>query len=202
MKKIDKIIFGLIFGAVIPIFTFLLFWWTSIPFVKNGKVVLIISLAGLLTGLVIDFLIKRFRNIDFFKISPKLLIGIYIFYSIGLFGFFMGVPVFHPLLGIIAGYYWGRRLISQQADNESFPSEIKKISMFTSIIICFICISSATISLIDKYTADNLRGMFNLPFDITFPMLLGFVITGGILLIVIQYWLTKVTIVKTLNLNR
>ncbi len=201
MNKTDKLLFGLVFGAVIPIFTFLVFWWSSLAFTKDEKNVLIISLLGLLTGLLIDFLIMRFRKIDFIRISPKVLTGIYIFYNIGLFGFFMGVPVFHPVFGIIAGYYWGKRLIYLQADKETFPKEIRKISMFTSLIICFVCISSAIFALSDKYTADNLKGMFHLSFDITLPMLYGFIISGGILLTALQYWLTKLTIVKTLKLS-
>jgi len=202
MEKANKWILGIVFGAVIPIFTFLLFWWSSLPFIKNNKVVMIIAISGLLFGLLIDFIIKHFLGNNYFKISLKVLIGVYIFYSTCLFGFFMGVPIFHPILGIIAGYYWGRRLIFQQANNETIQREIRKVSIFTSLIISLICLLSATIALIDKYTASNLKGMFNLSFDITLPMLLGFIIIGGLFLIGFQYWLTKMTIIKTLKLNK
>lgn len=202
MEKVEKWIFGLVFGAVIPIFTFLLFWWSSLLFDLNDKVVMLLALSGLFIGLLIDFVIKRFLSVDFFKISPKVLIGVYIFYSIGLFGFFMGVPIFHPILGIFAGYYWGRRLISQQANKETLQREISKISMFTSLIISLICLLSATIALVDLYTTSNLKGMFNMSFDITPPMLVGLIIVGGLLLIGFQYWLTRITIIKTLGLNK
>jgi hypothetical protein len=56
--------------------------------------------------------------------------------------------------------------------------------------------------LTDSYTAGNLKGMFNLSFDITPPALLGLIITGGLFLTGFQYWLTKVSIVKTLKLNK
>lgn len=201
MEKADKWILGIVFGAVIPISTFLLFWWSSLPFIKNNEVVMIIAICGLLFGLLIDFILKRFLGINFFKISLKVLIGVYIFYSVCLFGFFMGVPIFHPILGIIAGYYWGRRLIFQQADRETFPKEISKVSLFTSMAIGFICLFSATIALIDSYTASNLEGMLNLSFEITPAMLLGLIIIGGLFLIGLQYWLTKMAIIKTLKLN-
>ena len=201
MEKADKWIFGIVFGAVIPVFTFLLFWWSSMLFIENEKDVMIIALGGLLFGLLIDFMIKRFQGINYFKISLKVLTGVYIFYSVCLFGFFMGVPVFHPILGIIAGYYWGRRLIFKQANRETYPREIKKVSLFTSIVIGFICILSATIALIDSYTAGNLEGMLNLSFEITPAMLLGLIIIGGLFLIGLQYWLTKMAIIKTLKLN-
>lgn len=59
MEKADKWIFGIVFGAVIPVFTFLLFWWSSMLFIENEKDVMIIALGGLLFGLLIDFMIKR-----------------------------------------------------------------------------------------------------------------------------------------------
>lgn len=202
MGKADKWILGIVFGAVIPIFTFLVFWWSSLLFINNDRVVMIIAISGLLFGLLITFLIKRFRGINFFKMTPEVLIGIYIFYSVCFFWFFMGVPIFHPILGIIAGYYWGRRLIFKQANSETFQREIRKVSMFTSLIISFVCLLSATISLIDLYTVSNLKGMLNLSFDITPPILVGLIIIGGIFLIGFQYWLTKMTIIKTLKLNK
>ena len=202
MEKADKWILGIVFGAVIPIFTFLLFWWSSVLFIKNNKIVLIIAVSGLLLGLLIDYVIKRFLVINYFKISLKVLTGVYIFYSACFFGFFMGVPIFHPILGIIAGYYWGRRLIFQKANRETFPREIRKVSLFTSIIISCICLLSATFALIDSYTADNLEGMLNLSFEITHAMLVGLIIIGGLLLIGFQYWITKMTIIITLKLKK
>ena len=101
MEKADKWILGIVFGAVIPISTFLLFWWSSLPFIKNNEVVMIIAISGLLFGLLIDFILKRFLGINFFKISLKVLIGVYIFYSVCLFGFFMGVPIFHEKITVL-----------------------------------------------------------------------------------------------------
>jgi len=46
-KKIDNVFFSLIFGSILPILMFLLFWWISILFVKNNKFVAIIELLGL-----------------------------------------------------------------------------------------------------------------------------------------------------------
>ena len=54
---------------------------------------------------------------------------------------------------------------------------------------------------IDDSFNGNLEGMLNLSFEITPAMLLGLIIIGGLFLIGLQYWLTKMAIIKTLKLN-
>jgi hypothetical protein len=76
---------------------------------------------------------------------------------------------------------------------EKITSEIKKVSIFTSIIILFFSIASAYLALSDPYTGSNLKGMFNLPFDVTQEMIYALIIFGGLLLVFGQYWITKLT---------
>lgn len=113
----------------------------------------------------------------------------------------MGVPVFHPGLGIIAGYYWIKRLIYQN-DTIHYQSEINRISRFTAIVIGIVCLFSGIIALLSKSTPDDLKGMFHLQFDISQPMLVIFILTGGLFLITMQYWLTKITMTKMLKIYK
>jgi cellulose synthase/poly-beta-1,6-N-acetylglucosamine synthase-like glycosyltransferase len=125
---------------------------------------------------------------------------VYLFYNGVLFAMFMGIPFFHLFLGIIAGYYWAKYLINHKKITD-YKREIRRISLLTSIVIGIVCMFSALVALINKSTIGDLKLMFNLPFDISRPMLIAFIVTGGILMIIVQYMLVKVTMKKTLQIN-
>jgi hypothetical protein len=200
MIRFDRLIFKLLFGLAIPVLCFLIFWWTTLIFTQNEKIIMIVSLSGLCLGLLIDFLIILFFKPDIFKLSKPVLVIIYLFYNAWLFGFFMGVPVFHLALGIIAGFYWVKRLIYQN-EIKDYKREIHRTSIFTSTVIGVVCLFSAVIALISKSTPSDLKGMFNLSFDISFPLLTASIIAGGIFLVIAQYYLTKIVMELTLKSN-
>jgi phage shock protein PspC (stress-responsive transcriptional regulator) len=57
------------------------------------------------------------------------------------------------------------------------------------------------VALLSKSTASELKHMFHLPFEISRLLLIVCVITGGFLMIVIQYLLVKFTMKRTLQDN-
>ncbi len=64
-----------------------------------------------------------------------------------------------------------------------------------------ICVSSAVIGLTDKTIGDNIQGMLGLDFEITKAMILALIFVGGFSLIIFQYFVTRLTIIKTIRLN-
>ena len=200
MIRLERFLFNCIFGLVIPIAGFLVFWWGSLLFIENDKVIMIAALSGLVIGLIISLFLILIRKIDIYNLKMPVLIVVYLFYNLGMFGFFMGVPVFHLLLGVIAGYYWTKRLIYHNGKTD-YRAEISKISGFTAFVIGGVCMFSATIALISKSTPYDLKHMLHLPFDITQSLLISSVVIGGVFLILSQYWLTKVTMIIILKKN-
>jgi hypothetical protein len=192
MKTFDKILFGLIFGAMLPVTLFLTGWWSTFRLVPENQI-FIFALSGLALGIIIDFLFIKKVISNLYNIKNSNLILIYIFYSVCCFGFFMGVPVFNSLLGIPAGYYAAKKCFFLNTEKENAEKSFKQTSFFTAIIISFISISSATIALIDPYTSGSLKNMLNLNSDITKTMLVFGIIIGGLFLIFFQYYLTKFT---------
>jgi hypothetical protein len=55
------------------------------------------------------------------------------------------------------------------------------------------------VALLSKSTPEDLKGMFHLNFDITRPLLVCLIIAGGIMLVALQYYLTRFIIIKTLK---
>ena len=200
MIKFDRIFFNCLFGFVIPILCFLTFWWGSLLFTKEEKVITIAALTGLGVGIMISLFLKLTLKPDIYSLSKPILVLIYLFYNVGMFGFFMGVPVFHPVLGIIAGYYWARRLFYRDGIVD-YKAENKRVSGFTATVIGFVCIFSAFFALISESTLYDLKHMLHLSFNITKFMLISLILSGGLFLVTAQYILTSITMKRTFKMS-
>jgi len=190
LTKFDQIFLGIIYGFIFPILFFLIFWWVSIPLVPE-KQIFIFAFSGLGLGIIIDLVFLKFLIKNSYRIKGIYLILVYIFYSIGYFGFFMGVPIFNLFLGIPAGIFIARKSVILNLSTKESNQEIERISKITSGIMLVICLISATIALNDIYTVSGLKGMLGLMFPISQELLVGLIIVGGIVLIIGQYFVTK-----------
>lgn len=200
MIRFERFLFNCLFGLVMPIVCFLIFWWSSLLFTNNENFIMIAAISGLGIGLIISLYLKLTLKPEIYSLKMPILIVVYLFYNFGMFGFFMGVPIFHLFLGVIAGFYWTKRLIYHN-NMTDYKAEVLRISRFTSIVIGFVCLFSAIIALSSKSTPYDLKHMLHLQFDISQSILISFIIIGGVLLILTQYWLTKVTTIMILKKN-
>jgi hypothetical protein len=155
--------------------------------------IFIYAFSGLAAGIVLDFFLLKKILINLFNLKGFLLTAIYIFYSICIIGFFMGVPVFNLFLGIPAGIYIAKKCIYDKTEKEESEKQIKRIARFTTYIIIFIAILSASIALTDRYTVSSINGMFGLGQKITQSVLNYIVIFGGLAMVFVQYIITKYT---------
>lgn len=191
MSKAESIFVWLIIGPVIPVVLFLTGWWTSLIFVTD-RTVFVFGLLGLGIGCLIDFIFVRQWISKVYTCRPIILAVVYVFYSICVFGFFMGVPIFNITIGIIAGVFMGRKFYHLGMAKEQLNGSILKVSIFSASIMGLISVASAYFATKDiTDTALNLRGMFKLPFLPTAEMIIALIIFGGLGLITVQYWLTK-----------
>lgn len=189
MKKMEVAIIGILLGAVPVIACFLAGWWISLPHVPESQVFMW-ALAGLFTGLFVDAIFLKGWIRRAYSMNPLFWMFVYIFYSLGMFGFFMGVPIFNVLLALPAGFFIGGRLVH----NGSNPINVKKTArycaVFTTGVLAVICVPSALIALASPSTAADLKGMLSLPFPVTHGMVISIILGGGILILIFQWRLT------------
>jgi hypothetical protein len=190
LRSFEKILFGLVLGAVPVIFCFLLGWWGSIPFVPEEQISLW-AFAGLALGLLVDLLLLRRWLVKAYTLPALAWIGLYLFYSVGLFGFFMGVPVFNLLLAVPAGFFAGAKLAHDRLAETEVRKVVDRTGGFTTAVLALVCLTSAALALADPHTPANLEGLLGLGFAVTLPMLLGVILVGGAGLLAANWWLVK-----------
>jgi hypothetical protein len=117
-------------------------------------------------------------------------VAVYLFYSIGVFGFFMGVPVFNTALAIPAGFVVGGRLAAENADRQQAWKTAQRTAWFTTGVLALVCAVSAFIALVSTSTAGDLRGMLGLGFEVSQAMIIGLILVGGTVLLSVCWGLT------------
>jgi hypothetical protein len=190
MKKLDYAFLFMIYAPIYPIFLFLLGWWLSIHLVPESQI-FIFALAGLALGIIIDVIFLKKALALGYNLKVIIMAAIYLFYSAGIFGFFMGVPIFNVLPGVFAAIYIARRASLSIWDNARFKRNVNRTAWFAVVVMLLICIESAYLALSDAYTSNNISGMFGLGFEVTIGMLWAIVIVGGVLLLGFQYWIVQ-----------
>jgi len=198
MPRFDKILIGLLLGFAPPIFFFLVALIIWFYFDRNENYVLYYTFSGLLLGLIINLRYFKGWIIHHFKLPIWMIVGLYLFYNIVMYGMFMGFPVFNLLWGVIAGYYYGLRIHYLNLPSTQYPRIINQVSIFTALTMTLICISSALIALAGNGVGKDLQMMFGLNFEVTKPMITVIALIGGVMLIGLQYYITNITMRKTI----
>ncbi len=189
MQKIETAILGVTLGAVPIIAGFLTGWWASIPFVPESSIWRF-ALAGLFFGIFVDVLFLRRWVRRAYSMKPWIWMTLYGFYSTGMLGFFMGVPVFNVILALPAGVFVGRWLAHSGADPAGSQRVARRTASFTMCILGLVCLVSASIALLAPSTGSDLQSMLRLPFPVTRWMLICIIFGGGALLLTFDWWIT------------
>lgn len=191
MSKFDKILSRVILGVMAPIFLFLLGWWGSFPFVTDGNTILFLALGGLAVGILLDFTLLRKFISKLFRLSIFALATVALFYSIMIYGFFMGFPVFNSFVGILGSYIAARNGIIRKLPKEETIKNTKLMNRVSTAILFLLCVCSAALALSDSTICSQIKGMLNLSFDVSMGMIWGLILVGGSFLLLFQYFLSK-----------
>jgi len=193
MKSIDRAIAIILIGGVFPLLFLILalVLWFTID--KNVENVWFYLIPGLITGVLID--VKYLTNwIERrYRLRLWFVSGIYIFHSICIYVMLMGVPVLNLFLGLIAGYYYAKKIQYLNIPYEHQNRIKTNVSLFTALTMALLCTTSGIVAISYDSTGENLRNLFRLNFEVTKAMILGIALAGGITLIGIQYFLTRLT---------
>jgi hypothetical protein len=199
--KLENIFLALVFGGIAPIFCFLSGWWGAYFFAPESHIP-IFMLAGLGLGIIIDLLFLGKWIKLAYRIHPLILIAIYLFYSVGIFGFFMGVPVFNMVMGPLAGFYLSRRLGQEKVNPEKIEGIIHWTGLFASFILAVACLAALVLAASESTLAANINSMLHdmIGLKTTFAnqSLLILTALAGVGIVVSEYYLTQAVAKKAI----
>ena len=189
MKKTERIMLHLVNAVVIVFVCFSVCFLAVYPIGSSFSP--IIGMIGLAAGFVI-WRICRVRLLNLLLHNTVYQLAANCILMVGIFGFFMGVPVFNVLPGILAAYIIGLNARIGQSSADEYKSKMRRVQWSTLIILSVFLIASAAIALLDPYTGRNLQGMFGLNGEVTRSQIILIIVVGGMGLITIQWLLERV----------
>ena len=193
LAGVERLFLKVIIGLVPPTFLLLVGWWGSIPFV-NEEAVKYFALGGLVLGIILDMLFLKHWVYKAYGLPVTWFVVFYLFYSVALLGFFMGVPIFNLVLGIIGGYYVGICLRYKDTTKEAVAQYSQRTAFFTAGVLFIVCAASWLMAYFDTSLAANIQGMFNINQEISRSSILTYAVFGGIGLVAAEYFLTRATV--------
>jgi hypothetical protein len=201
MNRLEAILIGSSLAVIPPLLLLVAAWWsafgvaTAIWYIVGDtlpeKAIWIPALVGLLSGVLLDCLFLRRWTRNVYQLRTWVLVTAYLCCAIVGFAFCMGVPVFHPLLGAVAGLYVGRRLAHDGAEPKQVERAMRQVAAFAAVVMLAICLLSGTIALLNPTTPGELQRMLRTPFNVSWTMVGGLILGGGTALVALQYWLAR-----------
>ena len=186
MNRFEKCFSVLMLGLIAPVSLMLLGWWGSIPFITESSV-MVIALSGFIIGIVLDFTVLRQLIFRLFYLPLPALFAVALFYSVMIYGFFMGFPLFNTLVGITCAYAAARGSVLQSTDGQALQKRARTVQWFSFALLLSICICTAVLALREATITSQVQQMLSLPFKVTQGMIWTMILVGGILLLVLQY---------------
>ncbi len=183
-------LFTFLLVAIWPLIGLLFGWWGSFLLLSERSIVWG-AVIGFVGGLVYGVMKWQETKKNLYVIGWLPLVGTVSFYAAGMFGFFMGVPVFHCLLGIPAGCYWGRRMKLRQFSPATTKKQRRRLIWIVGGEVAMVAIASGLIAWFDPYTLANLQGMFQLQLTRLFLALVIWI--GGFLLVGTSMLVTRLS---------
>jgi hypothetical protein len=191
--KIEHFILGCILSPMAPIAGLIGFWFLAYDFLPE-KWIPICTICGLALGILADVFILKKLIRRAYQLSNGFWLAVLLFYSMGIFGLFMGMPVFNAALAVPAGFFVGAKLAREMADRSQVRRASIQTCVLTTVLMVLICAASAFFALMSPSTPGDLRGMLGLGFEVTPVMVWGLILVGGLGLLVINWALTGLSI--------
>jgi len=191
--KIERLFFTFLLAPPMPLTLFMGFWWLSYTFLPE-KWIPYGVLPGLLLGILIDIVFLKKLVERVYELSTVFWLAVLLFYSVGIFGFFMGVPVFNTALAIPAGFVIGGKLAHEMVNGVQLRRTTVRTCILTTMLMALVCATSAFFALMSPSTPSDLRGMLGLNFEVTQAMIWGLILVGGLGLLAVNWLLTALSI--------
>jgi hypothetical protein len=181
MSSAERGVSRLVLGTIAPVVGLLSGWWGSFALLGDSPWIGWAAATGLSIGIALDLTLLRRRLESLYDLPQPALAGIATFYSVMIYGFFMGFPVPNLLVAVGWGYVLRRR----------GAAEVRTAATSAAIIMLILCGVTASLAFNEPTIASQMRGMLALPFTPPMWSLWALAVFGGLALVAGAYSLTK-----------
>ena len=176
MRKSERILLHITNLTVVAFSAFAICFLAVYP--VNSSFLPLTGMIGLVVGCIVwriycDRLLHLLLNHTGFQLA------VHVILMIGLFGFFMGVPIFNILPGILMAYVCGLNSRLNQVSTAQFHHKLKIVQWSNLMILLLFLALSAVIALRDPYTGANLKGMLGLSHEVSRGNIYWLIFLGG-----------------------
>lgn len=193
MNGFDKVLSRVVLGTIAPVSLMLTGWWGGLGILGDHPAIGSCALAGFAAGVVLDVTLLRNRLDSLFALGTLALSAVAAFYSVMIYGFFMGFPVFNAVIGIAGGYVVGRRSAIAGESAEKLRRKSRTVAGIATALLFALCVATAVMALNEPTLGSQLQGMFALDFEVTQSMIYFLIFAGGGGLLAFQYAATVLT---------
>ncbi len=191
VSNIESLILGMFLGLV-PLVFCLLTTLVITAILFEIEVFGPWMLWSLVPGIIIDIVFLKKWVSKAYQINNKALAAIYLFCSVVALGMGMGVPIFNFALGIAAGLYSARKMHFIGADEEKRNQDFRKTAVFSAMVMALMCCLITLWAIVGQMIGYRFETPF-LSFTFTVPIFSAVVLTGGAVLVLLQYCLTRLS---------
>ena len=189
LRGVECIILAAFFGFV-PVLFFLLITIVIASALFGTKSLGPWTLLSFVPAVVIDVLLLKKLVKGAYQMSGKALASVYLFYSIVGLGMCMGIPLVSFTLGIAAGLYAARRMQLLQADEYTSKQYFRKTALFSASVMTLMCCLITLWVIAGELVGSEVETPV-LSFTMTLPVFAAIVLTGGAILVMLQYFVTR-----------
>ena len=190
MARVERVILGLGLGLVAPV-TLTLLLLTLAIYAGVSDYAPYAGMTGIALGLVIDALVLPPLVRHAYDLPLLALFALLLFFEVGTYGFFMGMPAGNIVPGVVAAAFMGRRLRHRQVVGAALDAQSRRTIRVVGAALLLACLGSAAIALLQPSTASEVQHMLGLRVPITPTVLWGIILVGGGGLLLVQTILAR-----------
>lgn len=188
---LDRLVSRIVLGTIAPVALMLAGWWGAVPFFGDDAAVGWFALAGFALGMLLDATLLRSHIDALYRLSGWSLGAVAVFYTVMIYGFFMGFPAVNLLVGIGWGFVVGRRHAADGLSGTRATYELRAAAISASAIMFALCCATAWLAFSEPWIASEVRGMLGLNFTPSMALLYAGSVLGGVTLVAGEAWLTR-----------
>lgn len=193
MRVVDEAVSIVVLGGIAPSALMLVGWWGTLWILGDSPWIPWMAGIGFLTGVGMDVILLRSRLRSLYTLSWLALACLAAFYSIMIYGAFMGFPVPNLIVGVFGGFIVGRRHAGDRNHTLSARRDARIAAVASTGILFVLCCVTAWLALTEPTITSEVQHMVRLPFEPTMGLLRVVTLVGGLGLVTAEYYATLAT---------